>query len=62
MHVDLTLDGYNLGIASVASSRDDHGLDPVPNGQRAALILWTDDTRAAFAELTEPLAQGMTAL
>jgi len=59
IHVDLSLDGYKIGIASVASTRDDHGLDPVPNGQRAAVILWTDDTAAAFAELT---AKGAPAL
>ena len=52
VHVDLVLDGYRLGIASVASTRDDHGLDPVPDGRRAAVILWTDDTGAAFAEVT----------
>ena len=52
IHVDLTLDGYKIGIASVASSREDHGLDPVPAGQRAAVILWTDDTAAALAEVT----------
>ena len=52
IHIDLALDGYKIGIASVASTRDDHGLDPIPDGQRAAVILWTDDTAAAFAELT----------
>lgn len=52
IHVDLVLDGYKIGIVSVASTRDDHGLDPVPAGQRAAVILWTDDTVAAFAKLT----------
>lgn len=36
----------------MASTRDDHGLDPVTEGQRAAVILWTDDTPAAFADLT----------
>jgi catechol 2,3-dioxygenase-like lactoylglutathione lyase family enzyme len=51
IHVDLVLDGYKIGIASVASTRDDHGLDPVPEGQRAAVILWTDDTAAAYAKL-----------
>ena len=30
IHIDLTLDGYKIGIASVASSREDHGLGPVP--------------------------------
>ncbi|WP_091343461.1 VOC family protein [Micromonospora rhizosphaerae] len=59
IHVDLALDGYQIGIASVASTRDDHGLDPVPHGQRAAVILWTDDTAAAYAKLT---ADGAPAL
>ena len=35
VHVDLALDGYRIGIASVDSTRDDHGLDPVATGQRA---------------------------
>ena len=52
IHVDLALDGYTLGIASGDSTRDDHGLDPITTGQRAAVILWTDDVVAAFAELT----------
>lgn len=51
IHVDLALDGYKLGIASAASVRDDHGLDPVTRGQRAAVVLWTEDVRAAHAEL-----------
>ena len=59
IHVDLALDGYKIGIASVASTRNDHGLDPVPEGQRAAIILWTDDTRAAFAEVTANGAHGL---
>lgn len=59
IHVDLTLDGYKVGIASVTSSRADHGLDPIPTGQRAAVILWTDDTAAAYAEL---VASGAPAL
>jgi catechol 2,3-dioxygenase-like lactoylglutathione lyase family enzyme len=59
IHVDLVLDGYKIGIASVASTRDDHGLDPVPEGQRAAVILWTPDTAASYAKLT---ADGAPAL
>ena len=35
------------------------GHDPVPEGPRAAVILWTDDTPAAFAEL---IANGATGL
>lgn len=59
IHVDLTLDEYKIGLASVASTRDDHGLDPVPTGQRAAVILWTDDTAAAYEELTDNGAPGI---
>jgi catechol 2,3-dioxygenase-like lactoylglutathione lyase family enzyme len=59
IHIDLTLDGYKLGVASASSTRDDHGLEPVAEGQRAAVVLWTDDTAAAFAELT---ASGVPAL
>jgi hypothetical protein len=51
IHVDLVLDGYKIGIASVTSTREDHGLDPIAEGQRAAVILWTDDTTAAYADL-----------
>jgi len=59
IHVDLVLDGYKIGIASAASTRDDHGLDPIPEGQRAAVILWTDDTASAFGDL---VASGAPAL
>lgn len=61
IHVDLALDGYKIGIASVASTRDDHGLDPVPHGQRAAVILWTDDTAAAYANLVGAGAPALAA-
>ena len=61
IHVDLQLDGYRIGIASVASTRDDHGLDPVPHGQRAAVILWTDDIAAAHAKLTAAGAPALAA-
>lgn len=59
IHVDLVLDGYKIGISSGASTRDDHGLDPITEGQRAAVILWTDDTAAAYEEL---VARGAPAL
>lgn len=59
IHVDLVLDGYKIGIAAVASARDDHGLAPASAGQRAAVILWTDDTERAYAELTEKGVSGL---
>jgi glyoxylase I family protein len=59
IHVDLALDGYKIGIASVASTRHDHGLDPIATGQRAAIVLWTDDVGAAYDDL---VANGAPAL
>ncbi|MGL5908639.1 MAG: VOC family protein, partial [Phycicoccus sp.] len=51
--VDLVLDGYRLGLATERSTREDHALDPVAHGQRAAVILWSDDAAAGFARLVE---------
>ena len=59
IHVDLALDAYRIGIASVDSTRGDHGLDPVPTGQRAAVILWTDDVRTAYVELVAAGVRGL---
>ena len=53
IHIDLVLDGYRIGLASEVSTRDDHGLDPHVDGQRAAVILWTDDTASGYARLQE---------
>lgn len=53
IHVDLVLDGYRLGLATESSTRDDHGLKPAANGQRAAVILWTDDVPSRYARLVE---------
>jgi glyoxylase I family protein len=61
IHVDLKLDGFPLGIASVDSTRDDHGLDPVADGQRAAVILWTDDVTADYERLFAAGCPGLKA-
>jgi len=53
IHVDLTLDGYRIGLASEESTRNAHGMDPVVSGQRAAVILWTDDTPSAYARIQQ---------
>jgi catechol 2,3-dioxygenase-like lactoylglutathione lyase family enzyme len=59
-HVELRLDGFTLGLASVDSLRAVHGVNvPVGPGRRAELVLWTDDTDAAFASVT---AMGATVL
>jgi glyoxylase I family protein len=52
IHVDLELDGYRIGFASITSSRAAHGLDPAIEGQRGTITLWTDDVESSYAELT----------
>jgi catechol 2,3-dioxygenase-like lactoylglutathione lyase family enzyme len=52
VHVELVLDGFTLGIADVEAARADHGLKPSLEGQAVEVVLWCDDTDAAFARLT----------
>ena len=52
VHVELVLDGFNLGIADVESARQDHGLTPSLTGRAAELVLWCDDTDGEYARLT----------
>lgn len=59
IHVDLEMDGYRIGFASMASAREDHGLDPVTVGQRGTITLWTDDTAAAYERLTSAGVPGL---
>ena len=61
IHVDVELDGYRIGLASLTSTRIDHGLDPVATGQRAAVVVWTDDVAAVYAELTGRGVPGLAA-
>ena len=59
IHVDVELDGHRIGFASLASTRGDHGLDPVDHGQRAAVVIWCDDVATTYADL---VADGVTGL
>jgi glyoxylase I family protein len=53
------LGDYKIGFASVASSREHHGLRPVDEGQRATVTLWTEDTNAAYRALTAAGVPGL---
>ncbi|UYM06226.1 VOC family protein [Solicola gregarius] len=59
IHVDLELDGYRIGFASIGSARHDHGLDPVVGGQRATVTLWTDDVAAEYERLVSDGVNGL---
>ena len=59
IHVELGLHGLTLGIASVASAREDHGLPVFSEGNALGVCLWCDDTDVAFARLLEAGASPM---
>ena len=51
--VELSLGGFNLGLALPEPAAVSHGLDPVTVGHRACVTLWTDDVQAAYAMALE---------
>jgi catechol 2,3-dioxygenase-like lactoylglutathione lyase family enzyme len=47
-HVELRLDGFTLGIATIEAAREHHGLRPAGDGRWIEIVVWTDDTDAAL--------------
>ena len=52
IHVEVTLDGFTIGIADAASANGDHGLRPRLDGRPVEILLWTDDTDRDYERLT----------
>ena len=50
-HIELKLDGFTLGIATVEAAREHHGLSPDGEGRWIEIVVWTDDTDAAVSAL-----------
>lgn len=50
-HVELRLDGFMLGLGDVEAARRAHGVDARPGSPAFALVIWTKDVDAAYAEL-----------
>jgi catechol 2,3-dioxygenase-like lactoylglutathione lyase family enzyme len=50
-HVELQLNGFTLGIATVEAA-EGHGLRPNGEGRWIEIVLWTEDTDAAVNALT----------
>jgi lactoylglutathione lyase len=51
-HVELTLNGFALGLGTVEAAKNAHGVDASPGSPAMALVIWTDDVDAAFQQLT----------
>ncbi len=59
-HVELTLDGFKLGIAAVEAAIADHGLNPNLGGRPVEIVLWNDDTDQNYARLTASGAKSLS--
>jgi catechol 2,3-dioxygenase-like lactoylglutathione lyase family enzyme len=51
IHIELLLDGFNLGIAQIDIAARQHGFEPNLGGHTVELVFWNDDTDALFAQL-----------
>src|SRR5579871_113350 len=50
-HVQLKLDGFSLGIATLEAAREHHGLQAGGEGRGIEIVLWTDNADAALSAL-----------
>ena len=51
-HVELTLNGFGLGLGTVEAARRVHGVEAAPGSPAMVVVVWTDDADAAFERLT----------
>ena len=51
MHIELKLDGFILGIATIEATEEHHSLRAEGEGRWIEIVLWTDDTDAALNAL-----------
>ncbi|HEV8063957.1 MAG TPA: VOC family protein [Acidimicrobiales bacterium] len=47
-HVELTLNGFELGLGTVEAASRVHGVGAVPGSPAMALVVWADDVDKAF--------------
>ena len=51
-HVELTLNGFGVGLGTVEAAKKVHGVDPTPGSPAMVLVVWTDDVDKSFEGLT----------
>ncbi len=51
-HVELTLNGFGVGLGTVEAAKRVHGVDASPGSPAMVLVVWTDDLDKAFEQLT----------
>jgi lactoylglutathione lyase len=50
-HVELALNGFVLGLGTVAAARRVHGVDAAPGSPAMVVVIWADDADQAFGQL-----------
>jgi catechol 2,3-dioxygenase-like lactoylglutathione lyase family enzyme len=50
-HVELSLEGFKVGLGTVEAARRVHGVDAQPGSPAMVLVVWTDDVDKSFADL-----------
>jgi len=50
-HVELTLNGFAIGLGTVEAAKRVHGVDPTPGTPAMVIVVWADDVDAAFERL-----------
>jgi catechol 2,3-dioxygenase-like lactoylglutathione lyase family enzyme len=60
VHVEVTLDGFTIGIADPAALASDHGLEPDLGGRPVELALRTDDVDRDHVRLIEAGAASLS--
>ncbi len=45
------LNGFVVGLGTVAAAKEVHGVEPSPGSPAMALAIWTDDVDRAIADL-----------
>ncbi len=61
VHVEMRLGQFLLAVTSVEAALADHGLVLNPGPPSAELVVWTEDTDAAYMALTEKGAISLVA-
>jgi lactoylglutathione lyase len=51
-HVELTLNGFSVGLGTVGAAKRVHGVDASPGSPAMVVVVWTDDVDHAFADLS----------
>ena len=51
-HVELTLNGFGVGLGAIEAVKRRHGVDASPGSPAMSLVIWTDNVDESFERLT----------